>query len=331
MRISFLGAGSWGTALAIQAARCGNSTVLWGRDRARIAEMARARENPRYLPGFEFPDELTPEPDLAAAVGGAEIVVLVPPSHAFPALLQQVVPLLAAGGRVAWATKGFEPGSGRLLHLVAEEALGPERPGAVVTGPSFAREVAKGLPTAITVASPDHAFAARVASALHGQNFRAYSSDDIVGAELGGAVKNVLAVGTGIAEGMGLGTNARAALITRGLAEMMRLSKALGARRETLMGLSGVGDLVLTCTGELSRNRSFGLALGRGVPIEQALAEIGQVVEGVRTAEELMRLAARHSVELPIAEQVYRVIQGEITPLQALINLLSRQPKAETA
>ena len=329
MRIAILGAGSWGTALALQAVRCGTETSLWGRDPERVAAMNRTRENADYLPGFELPRALTLEADLATAVGAAKIVLLAPPSHGFPQLLKQVVPHLSSGARVAWATKGFEPGSGRLLHLVAEAMLGADRPGAVITGPSFAREVAQDLPTAVTVASQDHAFARRVVAAFHGGNFRAYSSDDIIGAELGGAVKNVMAVGTGIADGMGLGTNARAALITRGLAEMMRLSAALGAQRETLMGLSGVGDLVLTCTGELSRNRRFGHALGQGVAIDQALADIGQVVEGARTAEELMRLAGRHGVELPIAEQVHRIIKGEITPRQGLINLLSRQQKAE--
>jgi glycerol-3-phosphate dehydrogenase (NAD(P)+) len=230
---------------------------------------------------------------------------------------------------VAWATKGFEPGSGRFLHEVATELLGPDVPLAVVTGPSFAREVAQGLPTALTVHSDDEAFAKTVAEALHGPAFRAYTGSDMLGAELGGAMKNVLAVATGIADGMNLGLNARAGLITRGLNEMLRLNVVLGGKAETLMGLAGLGDLVLTSTGDLSRNRRLGLALGRGQSIREAVAEIGQVVESVDTVDEVMRLAERNGVELPISMLVQRVLHEEITPAEGLKIILSREQKPE--
>jgi glycerol-3-phosphate dehydrogenase (NAD(P)+) len=219
----------------------------------------------------------------------------------------------------------------RAPHEPAQKLFGNDRPLAVVTGPSFAREVAANLPTAVTVAGTDREFCARIATALHGDNFRAYTSDDILGAELGGSVKNVLAVATGICDGMGLGNNARAALITRGLAEMMRLGRVLGAQEATLTGLTGMGDLVLTCTGDLSRNRRLGLALGTGKSVEEAVTEIGQVVEGVKTAVEVWRLARRHGVEMPIAEQVYGIIHEGWDPNQCLRDLLSREQKHETA
>ena len=230
---------------------------------------------------------------------------------------------------MAWATKGFEPGSGRFLHEVAEEVLGADVPLAVVTGPSFAKEVAQGLPTALTVHGSDADFAQAVADALHGPAFRAYTGNDMLGAELGGAMKNVLAVATGVADGMQLGLNARAGLITRGLNEMLRLNHAIGGKAETLMGLAGLGDLVLTCTGDLSRNRRLGLALGRGQSIEDAVRAIGQVVESVQTADEVMRQAERHGVELPISSAVQAVLHGEITPAEGLRLLLAREQKAE--
>jgi glycerol-3-phosphate dehydrogenase (NAD(P)+) len=232
---------------------------------------------------------------------------------------------------VAWATKGFEPGSGRFLHEVAADTLGPGVPLAVVTGPSFAKEVAQGLPTALTVHGDDAGFVQQVADVLHGPEFRAYTGDDMRGAELGGAMKNVLAVATGAADGMGLGLNARTGLITRGLNEMLRLNAAIGGRPETLMGLAGLGDLVLTCTGDLSRNRRLGLALGRGQSLADAVREIGQVVESVQTADEVMRLADRHGLELPIAHNVRDVLHGDITPAEALQRLLAREQKAEYA
>ena len=329
IRIAVLGAGSWGTALASLLARHQFPTVLWGRDAAQIAGIVDRHENARYLPGVVLPASLEATTDLAEALAGAELVLVVTPSHAFHQTLKALAPHLHPGAGVAWATKGFEPGSGRFLHEVAGEILGPGVPLAVVTGPSFAREVAQGLPTAVTVHSDDPAFARLVAEALHGPAFRAYTGSDMQGAELGGAMKNVLAVATGIADGMDLGLNSRAGLITRGLNEMLRLNAALGGRAETLMGLAGLGDLVLTCTGDLSRNRRLGLALGRGQSLGEAVAQIGQVVESVDTVDEVMRLARRAQVELPISELVQRVLHEQITPAEALKVILSREQKPE--
>ncbi len=326
--VAVIGAGSWGTALAAVLARNGTPTRLWGRDTATLAAIAASGRNPRYLPDVDLPRELVCEGDLATAVRGADIVLVAVPSHAFAAMLAELAPLLGADTAVAWATKGFEPGTGRFLHeLVA--AQWPGRPAAVITGPSFAREVAAGLPTAVTVHSQDAAFAQRLAGLLHAPNLRAYSGPDILGAELGGAMKNVLAVATGIADGMALGLNARAGLITRGMNEMLRLGMALGARPETLIGLSGLGDLVLTCTGDLSRNRRLGLALGRGVAIDEALREIGQVVESVVTTDEVMRLARKHDLDLPISAAVHAVLHGEVTPVDAVRTLMARERKPE--
>ena len=327
--IAVLGAGSWGTALAALLARHGYPTVLWGRNADQVAAINGRHENPRYLPGVPLPECLHATTDLAAAVASAELLLVVTPSHAFNQILRALAPFRRPGAGVAWATKGFEPGTGRFLHEVAGEILGAGVPLAVVTGPSFAREVAQGLPTAITVHSDDEEFALMVAEALHGPAFRAYTGSDMLGAELGGAMKNVLAVATGIADGMNLGLNARAGLITRGLNEMLRLNVALGGRAETLMGLAGLGDLVLTSTGDLSRNRRLGLALGRGQSIADAVKEIGQVVESVDTVDEVMRLANRHHVELPISELVQRVLHEQITPAEGLKIILSREQKPE--
>jgi len=326
--VAVLGAGSWGTALAAVLARNGVTTTLWGRDADAMVQIAATRRNARYLPDLELPPQLTLSSDLAASVRGKAVVLIVTPSHAFDALLMQVAPLMARDAGLAWATKGFDPPSGRFLHELAAERL-PQAPAAIVTGPSFAREVAQGLPTAVTVHSAVAAFAQRVAELLHCTHFRAYTGSDMVGAELGGAMKNVLAVATGVADGMKLGLNARAGMITRGLNEMLRLGAAIGARAETLMGLAGLGDLVLTCTGDLSRNRRLGLALGRGVPLREAIAEIGQVVESVETVDTIMRLARAYGLDLPIAHGVQRVLHEEITPPEALRQLLAREQKAE--
>ena len=327
--LAVLGAGSWGTALAALAARNGHPTTLWGRDADVAAALNATHENPRYLPGIPLPPTLRATTDMADALAGADLVLVVVPSHAFAETLHALAPLRPAHAGVAWATKGFEPGSGRFLHEVAGEVLGPGVPLAVVTGPSFAKEVAQGLPTALTVHSDDGGFAQGVAGTLHGPAFRAYTGDDMVGAELGGAMKNVLAVATGVADGMNLGLNARAGLITRGLNEMLRLNNAIGGQPETLMGLAGLGDLVLTCTGDLSRNRRLGLALGRGQSIEDAVREIGQVVESIQTADEVMRQAEAHGVELPIASNVRDVLHGDISPAEGLKRLMAREQKAE--
>lgn len=327
--VTVLGAGSWGTALAMQLDRAGSVPILWDWDAAHMEALRLARCNEKFLPGHRLPDSLILEPDLESAVRAADEILIVVPSHAFVSVITQIGPWLKPGQGIAWACKGLEPGTGQFLHEPARRLFGDSRPLAVVTGPSFAVEVAARLPTAVTVAGTDPAFCARIARLLHGGSFRAYTSDDIVGAELGGSLKNVLAIATGICDGMGLGDNARAALITRGLAEMMRLGRILGAREQTLMGLTGMGDLVLTCTGNLSRNRRLGLALGAGRSLEQALAEIGQVVEGVKTAAEVWRLARRHGVEMPISEQVYGILHLGRDPHECLRDLLSREQKHE--
>jgi len=292
--------------------------------------MQESRVNRRYLPDYPFPDGLQVFSDLDETVQGARDFLVVTPSHAFGDTVAGLQPLVPAGSGVAWASKGFEPGSGRLLHEVAAEALGTSVPLAVVTGPSFAREVAANLPTAVTVGATEPEFGKHWAGMFHGSNFRAYYTADIVGAELGGAVKNVLAIACGIADGMGLGSNTRAALITRGLAEMMRLGETMGADARTLTGLAGMGDLVLTCTGDLSRNRRLGLALGQGKSVEEAVAEIGQVVEGIKTSEEVARLADRFAVEMPISEQVHGILCRGWSPRKGVRILMEREQKAET-
>jgi len=328
-KIAVLGAGSWGTALASLLVRNQYPAFIWGRDQTIIAAIDQQQENPRYLPGLTLPSALRASTDLAEVLAGAAWVLVVVPSHAFSHTLHTLAPLLPQGAGVAWATKGFEPGSGRFLHEVARDILGVQVPLAVVTGPSFAREVTQGLPTAVTVHGDAAAFTTQVAATLHGPAFRAYTGNDMAGAELGGAMKNVLAVATGVADGMQLGLNARAGLITRGLNEMLRLAAAIGARPETLMGLAGLGDLVLTSTGDLSRNRRLGLALGGGQALDEAVKAIGQVVESVQTANEVMRLAERHHVELPISKAVQAVLNGELTPTDGLQQLLAREQKPE--
>jgi glycerol-3-phosphate dehydrogenase (NAD(P)+) len=329
MQVAVLGAGSWGTALASLMARNGHQTTLWGRNAAQIDSINTRHENARYLPGIALPESLKASTDLAATVRDADFILVVTPSHAFGETVQALAKHRKAGVGVAWATKGFEPGSGRFLHEVAAEILGDNVDLAVVTGPSFAKEVTQGLPTAVTVHSDHMAFAQTVAEALHGPAFRAYTGSDMMGAELGGAMKNVLAVATGIADGMNLGLNARAGLITRGLNEMLRLNQALGGRAETLIGLAGLGDLVLTATGDLSRNRRLGLALGQGQSIADAVASIGQVVESIQTCDEVMRLAERFGIDLPISALVQRVLHAEITPQEGLKLLLAREQKPE--
>jgi glycerol-3-phosphate dehydrogenase (NAD(P)+) len=329
MKVAVLGAGSWGTALAALLARNGHRTKVWGRNAAQVDAINTLRENTRYLPGIVLPANLQASTDLAATVCDADFILVVTPSHAFTETVQALAPHRKAGVGVSWATKGFEPGSGRFLHEVAADILGADVALAVVTGPSFAKEVTQGLPTAVTVHSEDAEFAQTVAEALHGPTFRAYTGSDMLGAELGGAMKNVLAVATGVADGMNLGLNARAGLITRGLNEMLRLNHALGGRAETLMGLAGLGDLVLTCTGDLSRNRRLGLALGKGQSIREAVASIGQVVESIQTCDEVMRLAERFGIDLPISALVRRVLHEEITPQEGLKLLLSREQKPE--
>ena len=327
-RIAVLGAGSWGTALAIQLARNGNRVALWGHDPAEVDALLRDRENRHYLPGIPLPDGLQPDADLAACIDTADEVLVVVPSHAFAAVCRRLAVLRPGLGSLSWATKGFDPGSQELLSTVAKTVF-PDSNLAVVSGPTFAGEVARGLPTAITVASNNAAHAERVAGYLHGENFRAYTSDDLVGVQVGGASKNVMAIAAGISDGLGFGANARAALITRGLHEITLLGLALGGRPETFMGLAGLGDLALTCTDNQSRNRRMGLALARGLDIDAARQEIGQEVEGVSTAREVRAKALALGVEMPITEQTYQVLYGGLDPRAAVHNLLSREAKAE--
>ncbi len=322
--ITVLGAGSWGTALAIQLARSGHPARLWGRNSTHLAELQRERRNRRYLPDAAFPDALELVPQLDAALQGAQDILVAVPSHAFRGILQQVQPLLKPGMRVAWATKGFEIGSGKLPHQVAHEVLGEQWPTAVLSGPTFAREVGAGLPTAMTVACADGTFAAELASRLTGGGFRAYTSADIVGVEVGGAVKNVLAIGAGIADGLGYGANTRIALITRGLAEMTRLGEALGAQRETFMGLAGLGDLVLTCTDNQSRNRRFGLAIAAGRSTDAAQVEVQQVVEGYHAARAVHEVATRLNIDMPICQAIYRVLYEGLSITEAVQGLMAR-------
>ncbi|MCB1773933.1 MAG: NAD(P)-dependent glycerol-3-phosphate dehydrogenase [Gammaproteobacteria bacterium] len=327
-RIAVLGAGSWGTALAIQLARNGNRVALWGHDPAEIDALLRDRENRHYLPGIPLPDGLQPGIDLAACIDAADEVLVVVPSHAFAAVCREIAATRPGIDSLSWATKGFDPGSQELLSTVAGKIL-PACGLAVVSGPTFAGEVARGLPTAITVASDSTEHAERIAGYLHGDNFRAYTSDDLVGVQVGGASKNVMAIAAGISDGLGFGANARAALITRGLHEITLLGLALGGRPETFMGLAGLGDLALTCTDNQSRNRRMGLALARGLDIDAARKEIGQEVEGVSTAREVRAKALALGVEMPITEQTYQVLYGGLDPRVAVHNLLSREAKAE--
>jgi glycerol-3-phosphate dehydrogenase (NAD(P)+) len=327
--LTVVGAGSWGTALAIQLAREGHPTRLWGRDGEQIGAMRKAQRNQRYLPGAEFPDSLQVTNDLRAALDGVRDTLIAVPSHAFRATLESIKPHLGADTRIAWATKGFEIATGLLPHQVARQVLGA-RPGAVLSGPTFAKEVGAGLPTAMTVASLDERFAKELALSLSGPSFRAYTQTDIMGVEVGGAVKNVIAIGSGIADGMGFGANTRVALIARGLAEMMRLGVKLGAMRETFMGLAGLGDLVLTCTDDQSRNRRFGMALGQGHSVSDAQSGIHQVVEGLPAARAVYDVAQRLAVDMPICQEVYRIMH-EDKPVRAAVQaLMGREMRAET-
>jgi glycerol-3-phosphate dehydrogenase (NAD(P)+) len=327
--MAVVGAGSWGTALALQFARCGRPIRLWGRDRAQLTQMRETHENTRYLPGAAFPGNLEAVLELEACLDGVRDILIAVPSHGFRETLEAIKPLLVNGARVCWATKGFELHTGKLPHVVAAEVLGADRPVAVLSGPTFAREVGDGLPTALTIAANDPEFAQDLAVTLSGDNFRAYTSDDMIGVEVGGAVKNVLAIGAGMSDGLGFGANTRVALITRGLVEMTRLGVALGAKRETFMGLAGMGDLMLTCTDNLSRNRRMGLALAEGKSVEQAQEEIQQVVEGVMAAEAVHEVAEKLGIEMPICHQVYRILYEGASAREAVGALMRRDLKSE--
>ncbi|WP_354624600.1 NAD(P)H-dependent glycerol-3-phosphate dehydrogenase [Psychromonas sp. MME2] len=328
--ITVLGAGSYGSALAVSLARNGHSVLIWGHEADHIERLQRDRENKEFLPDIAFPELLKPEVDLATCLASTRNILLVVPSHVFALVLKQLKPFLRADHRIAWATKGLEAETGRLLQEVAVDILGKNYPLAVISGPTFAMEVAKGLPTAVAVAGSEPQFTQDIADLFHNKsNFRTYLSDDFTAVQLGGAVKNVIAIGAGLADGLGFGANARTALITRGLVELTRLGAALGAKESSFMGMAGLGDLVLTCTDNQSRNRRFGLALGQGKGIDQAQIEIGQVVEGYRNTEEVFNLAKRVGIEMPICEQIYYVLYQGKAVKEAAMALLSRSKKGE--
>ena len=291
--------------------------------------MAQEKCNTRYLPGAAFPDNLRPVTSLEECLDGIDDILIAVPSHGLRDTLIAIRPFLNENSRVCWATKGFELHTGKLPHQVAAEELGPGVPVAVLSGPTFAKEVGEQLPTAMTVAANNSKFAAELAESLSGDSFRAYTSDDMVGVEVGGAVKNVLAIGAGMCDGLGFGANSRIAMITRGLVEMTRLGVALGAKRETFMGLAGMGDLVLTCTDNLSRNRRMGLALASGKTVAEAQQEIQQVVEGVMAAEAVKEVAEKLAIEMPICHQIYRILYENAKPLEAVGALMGRELTAE--
>ncbi|KAB7692418.1 MULTISPECIES: NAD(P)H-dependent glycerol-3-phosphate dehydrogenase [Plesiomonas] len=328
--MTVIGAGSYGTALALTLARNQHPVVLWGHDPQHMARLAAERENAAFLPGIPFPPDLHIEADLAKAVTASRDILVVVPSHVFGEVLQQLRPYLRPDSRLVWATKGLEAETGRLLQDVAREVLGDTIPLAVLSGPTFAKEMAVGMPTAISVSASDPQFSADLQQLFHcGKSFRVYNSPDFIGVQLGGAVKNVIAIGAGMSDGMGFGANARTALITRGLAEMTRLGVALGAEAATFMGMAGLGDLVLTCTDNQSRNRRFGMMLGQGHDVAQAQASIGQVVEGYRNTKEVYVLAQRLGVEMPITEQIYQVLYCGKDAREAAVALLARASKSE--
>ena len=321
--VAVLGAGSWGTALAMQLARNGLQVRLWGHEADHVERLRELRENSDYLPGFTLAENIDPQASLAAAIEDARYLLIAIPSKGFRALLQELKPLLKSHQALFWASKGFEIESGKLLHEVIDEVLPGFRYG-VISGPTFATEVARGLPAAIACAGNDASTTSDFAELLRGHHFRAYTSEDIIGVELGGALKNVLAIAVGIADGLGFGANTRAALMTRGLAEIMRLSTELGAHQETMMGLAGLGDFILTCTDNQSRNRRFGLAIGQGKSVSHAEIEVGQTVEGLRAARAIHGKAAELDLDLPIITEVYRVLYEGKNPQDAVRDLESR-------
>ena len=317
-RVAVHGAGAWGSAIAaVLAPRL--DVTLWARDPAQAESMARLRRNERYLPGVEIPAAVKVSADFPQ---DADLMLAATPV----AGLREIVARLKRNAALVWLCKGFEEGTGALPHQVVEPVV--SRCGAL-SGPSFAAEVARGLPCALTLAARDAGFAREAAALLHGGRMRVYYSADLIGVEIGGAVKNVMAIAAGISDGLGLGANARAALITRGLAEIARLGVAMGASTETIFGLTGAGDLILTATGDLSRNRRVGLQLAQGMPLERILGELGHVAEGVHSAREVTRLAAAKGVEMPVSDAVNAVLQGKLTPKAAVEQLLSRDPKQE--
>jgi glycerol-3-phosphate dehydrogenase (NAD(P)+) len=327
--VAVLGAGGWGTALAIHLGRLGKPVRLWGRDPALVARLCEERSNQAYLSGAALPASVAPTASLGEALGAADCVVMAVPSHGTRALLRRAAPLLRPDATIVSCTKGFELGTLNRMSEVIEHELGASRPVAVLSGPSFAAEVARGVPTLVLVASRRADVAAMVQEEFRAPYFRLYASDDVIGVEVGGAMKNVIAIAAGVVEGLGLGPNALAALITRGLAEISRLACALGGRRETLAGLSGLGDLILTCTGGLSRNRHVGVELGRGREVREILGSMQTVAEGVRTTEAALELGRRHQVDLPISMQMGEVLAGRTRARTAVEELMLRRQRSE--
>ncbi|MDT9587092.1 MAG: NAD(P)H-dependent glycerol-3-phosphate dehydrogenase [Candidatus Arsenophonus melophagi] len=328
--ITVIGSGSYGTALAITLARNGHRVLLWGDDPQHITKLQRERCNKTFLPNVVFPDTLLPKSCLKTVITESRNILIVVPSHAFNQVLKNIQPYLTQQSRIIWATKGLEHGKGRLLQDVAREILGEKIPLAVLSGPTFAKELAAGLPTAISVAASNAKFNEELQKLFHcGRNFRVYKNSDMIGVQLGGAAKNVIAIGAGISDGIGFGANARTALITRGLAEIRRLGITIGAKASTFMGMSGLGDLVLTCTDNQSRNRRFGMLLGQGMQIADAQNKIGQIIEGFLNTKEIYKLAERVGVEMPISNQIYQVLYGNKNILEAAKTLLNRSSKDE--
>ncbi|WP_024851948.1 NAD(P)H-dependent glycerol-3-phosphate dehydrogenase [Hydrogenovibrio kuenenii] len=330
-KVVVLGAGAWGTALAIHLARSGHDVALWAHSDEHVQSLLQERRNLRYLPHVHFPESLRIVEDLAPSLEAADAILVVVPSHVFRRVLKKVSDLVGVSKKhIAWATKGFEPEGRKLLHEVAREEVCQDCHYTVLSGPTFAAEVAKGLPTAMVSASTNEQEAAYWANLFHHDAFRMYTQGDMAGVEVGGAYKNIMAIATGVSDGLHLGANARAAIISRGMAEMMRFAGLYGATPETLMGLAGLGDLVLTCTDNLSRNRQFGLKLASKQSSESAQQEIGQVVEGVKAVRVVKAIADEKGLDLPIAEQVYHLVEGNISAKEAAERLLARELKAES-
>ncbi|MBQ9273793.1 MAG: NAD(P)H-dependent glycerol-3-phosphate dehydrogenase [Succinivibrio sp.] len=327
--LCILGAGSYGTALAVAVASKGTAVMLWDHNPQKVAAMQHERVNARYLPQIPFPSTLQLCSDLGEALSSARDLLVVVPSHTFKELLTAIVPLLSKEHRLAWATKGLDPHSGAVLSELTRELVGPEIPLAAISGPTFALELARGMPTAISVAGTDPLFSSALCNLMHTPTFRIYESSDLLGLQLGGALKNVIAIAAGLSDGMGFGANARTALITRGLAEMVRYGQALGATERSFQGLSGLGDLILTCTDDQSRNRRFGYLLGRGAAVQEALSRIGQVVEGYTMTYVMHEHGIRRGVNMPICQEVYEILYEGKDGRAAAASLLGRSQKSE--
>jgi glycerol-3-phosphate dehydrogenase (NAD(P)+) len=327
--LSVIGAGSYGTSLAVSVASKGLQVTLWDRKSERVLQMQKERENRFYLPEIKFPESLKLTSSLKTALEDATTILLVVPSHTFKGILEQIVPYLTPKHRLAWATKGLDKDSGDFLSNTAKAVLPFPVPMAALSGPTFARELALGMPTAIAVAGDDQNFISDLCNLMHTPTFRVYECADFIGLQLGGAIKNVIAIAAGLSDGLGYGANARTALVTRGLAEMIRLGVALGATERGFMGLSGLGDLILTCTDNQSRNRRFGVMLGQGLPAHEALEKIGQVVEGYTMTATVHKLISHMDLQMPICTELYEVLYNGKSGPQAARDLLSRSLKSE--